>query len=66
MKKTDISFWMTILGCFMTYVISVLAGHTYFNASVMIVIIIIHALLYINASHLKGEFESEKSTVCDH
>lgn len=66
LKKTDISYWMTILGCFMTYVISVLAGHTYFNASVMIVIIILHTLLYINASHLKGELESEKSTVCDH
>lgn len=57
LKKTDVAYWTIMVGCFMTYVISTLAGHTYFNTSVMIVIIVLHTLLYINASKLKGDCE---------
>lgn len=44
-KKVDVEYIMYMSGIFTSYVISSLAGHVYFNTSVMPVIIIIHLLL---------------------
>lgn len=52
-KQVDVSYMMLVSGCFMTYMISIMAGHTYFNTSVMIVIILLHTFLYKKARNLK-------------
>ncbi len=52
-KKLDVTYLMLLAGCFMTYAISILAGHTYFNTSVMIVIIILHTLLFQKTNEIK-------------
>ncbi|MFA5407339.1 MAG: O-antigen ligase family protein [Bacilli bacterium] len=44
-KQIDVEYMMYISGIFVSYLISLLAGHVYFNTSVMPVIIIIHVLL---------------------
>lgn len=55
-RKVDVSYMMLLLGCFTTYMISLLAGHTYFNTSVMIVIILLHTLLFQKARNFnKGD-----------
>ena len=54
-SKLNLEYLMLLAGCFMSYIISILAGHTYFNSSVMIVIILLHTLLFIKSVNMKGE-----------
>ncbi|MBQ7137087.1 MAG: O-antigen ligase family protein [Bacilli bacterium] len=54
-RQINVSYLMLLAGCFMTYMISFLAGHTYFNSSVMIVIVLLHTLLLEKAFLLKKE-----------
>jgi len=52
-KSIDVEYMMYVSGIFVSYVISTLAGHVYFNTSVMPAIIIIHLLLVLKIKELK-------------
>lgn len=53
-KKIDVEYMMYLSGILVSYIISTLAGHVYFNTSVMPAIIIIHVLLIIKIREIKG------------
>jgi hypothetical protein len=53
-KKIDIEMIMYLSGSAMCYLISTLAGHTFFNTSVMIPIIIIHTLIINKIYYMKA------------
>lgn len=57
-RRIDVEYMMLVAGIFVSYLISLLAGHVYFNTSVMPVIIIIHILLLNKIKQLKGEMQN--------
>lgn len=54
-KKIDIEYMMYLAGIGLSYFISFLAGHVYFNTSIMPIIIIIHLLLLNKIYTIKKE-----------
>ena len=46
LKCIDIEYLMLLFGCFLSFVLSFLAGYTYFNSSSMMIIIVLNLLLY--------------------
>lgn len=54
-KKLDVEYMMLILGSITSFGISTLSGHTYFNTSVMPVIIILYVLLINKIITIKGD-----------
>ena len=56
-RKIDVEYMMYISGVFISYAISLMAGHVYFNTSVMPVIIIAHVLLLNKVKAMKGELK---------
>lgn len=56
-KKIDVEYIMYMSGIFMSYIISSMAGHVYFNTSVMIVIIMVHLLLLNHIYNWKGSIK---------
>ncbi len=51
-KKLKVDFLMLLVGAGLSYGISTFAGHTYFNSAVMLVIVVIHAMIYLKAKEL--------------
>lgn len=45
-EKIDTEYIMLILGCFLSFILSFLAGYTFFNSSSMMLIIVLNTLLY--------------------
>lgn len=56
-KNIDVTYLMHLAGCFMMYAIGTLAGHTFFNTSVMIVIIVLHTLLFQKTNEIKEDIK---------
>lgn len=56
-KKLDLEYLMLILGSITSFGISTLSGHTYFNTSVMPVIIILYVVLINKIIFLKGDIK---------
>ena len=54
-KKLDIEYIMYLSGVLISYMISLYAGHVYFNTSVMPIIIILHLLLLNKVHNMKKE-----------
>jgi len=54
-KRIDFAYLMYLSACFMIYAISFLAGHTFFNTSVMLIIVIIHTKLFLKSKEIKGD-----------
>ena len=52
-KSLDITYILLILGSITSFGISSLSGHTYFNTSVMPVIIVMYILLINKAKEIK-------------
>lgn len=45
-EKIDTEYIMLCLGCFLSFILSFLAGYTFFNSSSMMLIIVLNTLLY--------------------
>ena len=59
MKRIDQEYMMLILGAGFVFALSFLTGYTFFNASSMIIIVIINTLLICKMRELKNN-KSEK------
>ncbi len=54
-KKINIEFLMILGASFLSMSISFYSGHTYFNTSVMLIVIIVHTFLIIEIEKIRGK-----------
>ena len=58
-KKIDEEFILVFFGCAMAFALSTFSGYTFFNASTMMIIIVLHNILLNKCKQIKEEGEAK-------